>query len=134
MLDQGRAIQLLERASGKPRISHSGHWEQVYFPVLTPDGRTAITVGYDDALSLWDAATGRLRRRLNGHGTDQFGLQLAPMDERCSPEDGTGRSVSGIPPVAKSNGGSSWTAIFNRHGMIFVALAPRRHVSRAEFD
>ncbi len=77
VMRDGKAIQLLNPASGKTLTSSSGHLAQVYLTVLTPDGRTAVTGGADGALLLWDVAAGRLRRRLEGHKDSVFALQLA---------------------------------------------------------
>lgn len=78
VMRQGRAIQLLDMANGKPRPALAGHLAHVKLSALTSDGRFAITVDAEGALFLWDATAGRIRRALKGHDGPIFSLQLAP--------------------------------------------------------
>jgi RNA polymerase sigma factor (sigma-70 family) len=76
---QGRAIQILDMASGKPRQPPSGHLAQMGWSVLTPAGRTAVTNGADSKLLLWDVAARRVLRTLKGHEDGSLSaMQLAP--------------------------------------------------------
>jgi WD40 repeat protein len=45
-----------------------GHTLAVASLVATPDSRTLISVGNDNAVRVWDAATGKLRKTLEGEG------------------------------------------------------------------
>ena len=53
-----------------------GHLMWINWSALTPDNRTAISAGPEDAILVWDVPTGRLRRRLEGHNNAVVALQL----------------------------------------------------------
>ena len=44
-----------------------GHTAAVAAVAVTPDGKTVVSVGNDNAVRVWDAATGALRKSLDGH-------------------------------------------------------------------
>ena len=62
----GPGIRLIDLATGKNLVPDVGHSDWVYEAAVTPDGRTAVTSS-DSDLYLWDASSGRLRNRLQGH-------------------------------------------------------------------
>lgn len=77
VMNQGKAIQLLDMASGNPRPSHAGHLAQVWFSVFTPEGRTVVTCSFD-GLFLWDVVAKRVRLAFKGYDGSIAFLQLSP--------------------------------------------------------
>lgn len=74
----GSAIRLIDLASGKdlqPRVElQGGH----YGTDLASDGRTAATITRDNAVLLWDPATGKERGRLEGHSNLVNAVRILP--------------------------------------------------------
>ncbi len=110
VMRDGKAIQLVDMASGKPLPSPAGHLASVYLSALTPTGRTAVTVGNDSNLLLWDVATSRIRRVLKGH--EDGSLLRTPTDSRRTHavhgRMGQDRAQFGISPRVKSSDDSRW--------------------------
>jgi WD40 repeat protein len=52
-------IRLWDAATGKDLCPHPGHHGGVFRTVLSPDGKTAVTAGWDRTVRWWDTATGR---------------------------------------------------------------------------
>ena len=50
-----------------PLLSFTGHSSSVSSVAISPDGRTALSGGWDKTLRLWDLATGTERRTFTGH-------------------------------------------------------------------
>ncbi|MFN7733581.1 MAG: c-type cytochrome domain-containing protein [Pirellula sp.] len=63
-----------------PRVLRTveGHSDIVYSAVLSPNGRTLATAGYDRAIHLWDANTGEHLRSLLGHNGAVYDLDFDP--------------------------------------------------------
>ena len=59
----GHNLRLWEVATGKECLPIERHEQAVTTALLSPDGKTAVTADYQ-TIRLWDAATGKLRRRL----------------------------------------------------------------------
>jgi RNA polymerase sigma factor (sigma-70 family) len=55
-----------------------GHQSGVYATAVSPDGRTIATGSLDRTVRLWDAATGKELRRLEGHTDSVFCLGYSP--------------------------------------------------------
>jgi WD40 repeat protein len=65
----GPAVRLVDAATGKERLADTGPATCVELLDVAPDGRTALTAE-EGEIRLWDAASGRERRRLGwGPGT-----------------------------------------------------------------
>lgn len=60
-------LRLSDIASGESRRSFTGHKDTVWSVAVAPDGRTALSGGYDKTLRLWDVAMGKSLRTLTGH-------------------------------------------------------------------
>ena len=52
--------------------------------VFSPDSKTVASVSHDDAILLWDAATGDKIGELMGHKKDVRGLAFHPDGERAA--------------------------------------------------
>jgi WD40 repeat protein len=86
---------------------------------LSPDGRTLAVLGEDD-VSLWDVATGKLRRRFevtNGRAVRREGVAFTPDGRRllsCSGDstvliwDVTGLTSAAVPPAATASDLDAW--------------------------
>jgi RNA polymerase sigma factor (sigma-70 family) len=66
------ALMRLGSVRSRPGV---GHPDSAYKTAVTPDGRTIVTASSSD-LFLWDAASGRLRKRLQGHNGYINGLEI----------------------------------------------------------
>lgn len=62
-------IRLWDAATGKEVCPQPGHHGGVFRTVLSPDGKTAVTAGWDRTVRCWDTATGRELRVLGGVST-----------------------------------------------------------------
>jgi WD40 repeat protein len=61
-------------ADGNLVRAFRGHTDSLYSAVLSPDGQTLATGGYDSQIILWDVATGEPRHTLAGHNGAVFEL------------------------------------------------------------
>src|SRR5262245_21070079 len=60
---------------GQPRLGHDPH---VICVAFSPDGKTLASVGNDQVCRLWDPATGRQLRVLQGHTRPVESVAFAP--------------------------------------------------------
>jgi hypothetical protein len=70
--------RLWDLASGRCLRTLEGHTERVQSVALTPDGRLALSGGFDGAARLWDLASGRCLRTLEGHTERVQSVALTP--------------------------------------------------------
>lgn len=61
----------------------SGNLGPVYGGAFSPDGSKLISAGADSALRLWDARTGKEKRRLDGHNGRIWTVAFAPDGRRA---------------------------------------------------
>ncbi len=76
-----RAIQ--RRLYGERRRfdGHAPHW--VVGVAIAPDGRKALTGGFDRMMRLWDVESGRELRRFEGHAGPVVAVAFAPDGRRA---------------------------------------------------
>lgn len=71
-------VKVWSVADGSPVATLQGHKDSLYAAVLTPDGGTLATAGYDGDIILWDAASGEPLRTLSGHNGAVYALAFSP--------------------------------------------------------
>jgi len=83
--------RLWETATSKEIREFSGPTGPVFGIALTPDGKTVIATGWEPGTWLWDAASGKERRRLvNDKGLAWRKLALSPDGKRLVVQNATG--------------------------------------------
>lgn len=71
-------VQIWNVADGAPVRTLRGHKDCLYDAVLSPDGATLATAGYDYQIILWNFATGEPLRTLHGHNAAVYDLEFSP--------------------------------------------------------
>jgi WD40 repeat protein len=66
---------------GAVQLPHGG---VVYSLAFLPDGKTLVSASGDRLVRLWDPATGKERRRLEGHTDAVLSLALTPDGKRLA--------------------------------------------------
>ncbi len=59
-------LKVWSRQDGSELYTRAAHRRIAFFVEVSPDGQTLATVGQDTRIRLWDAATGRLLRTIDG--------------------------------------------------------------------
>jgi RNA polymerase sigma factor (sigma-70 family) len=67
-----QTIRLWETATGKPLVRHAGPQEAIARVVFSPDSKYVATASWEDAVHLWDAASGKLLREWKHFGPLAF--------------------------------------------------------------
>ena len=75
----GGRVWVLDYATGDVVRVLTGHTNSVTAVTTTPDGRYALTAGYDATHRVWDMATGRLLQTLPVHVVQQEILFSCPV-------------------------------------------------------
>ena len=76
---EGQAPASKAKAVQRPKARHDGPVRAV---AVTPDGRRLVTGGDDHAIKVWDRASGRLERTLNGHLDSVRAVAITPDGRR----------------------------------------------------
>ncbi|MDZ4783678.1 MAG: c-type cytochrome domain-containing protein [Planctomycetia bacterium] len=71
-------VQVRNVADGALLRSLRGHKDCLYDAVLSPDGKTLATAGYDYQIVLWNFETGEPTRTLHGHNASVYDLEFSP--------------------------------------------------------
>jgi hypothetical protein len=79
----------------------TGHTDEVFSALFHPDGKRLASSGRDQAIWLWDLATGQDVARLEGHTNYVFSLAFSPNGETLASGsgDGTVRIWDTAPPT-----------------------------------
>jgi WD40 repeat protein len=118
-LKPGNDLRLHDLSTGHegPCFTVAGSIGLVHALSFSPDGRTAAAAGHDGSALLFEAATGLLRRRLQGHRGVVSSLAFAPDGRRLvtSSFDGTGlvwdTSLAALPAKAAGDQGRLWAEL-----------------------
>lgn len=71
-------VKIWNVADGALLRSLRGHKDCLYDAVLSPDGKTLATAGYDYQIMLWNFETGEPIRSLSGHNACVYDLEFSP--------------------------------------------------------
>jgi RNA polymerase sigma factor (sigma-70 family) len=71
-IDGDHAVRLWDTATGKPLVRHPGPEQGIGRVVFSPDSKQVATASWEGAIHVWEAATGKLLRHWNRHGTLAF--------------------------------------------------------------
>jgi len=123
--------------SVRARRPDPGHSMTVVGVDLAPDGKTAISAGYDREARLWDVATGRTTAVLRGHLGRVYSAKLLPGGKEVTASgDGTirlwdGSGAVSVAPLAIA-GGHFYDVAASADGSVIAAGATdgRVHVWR----
>jgi len=74
----GLAVLWDVRNGRRLREFSEGHRDVLYDAVLTPDGKTLVTAGYDRFIRTWNAESGKQIRSIEAHNGAVFDLALIP--------------------------------------------------------
>ncbi len=76
-----RAVRVWEAATGRLRLTLTGHRQTVVAVAFDPSGETIASASEDNTVRLWDAATGQARMTCTGQAGKLGGLVFAPDGE-----------------------------------------------------
>jgi WD40 repeat protein/serine/threonine protein kinase len=71
-------VRAIDAATGNELFPRLGHTAPLHAVAVHPDGRTLASAGADQAVKLWDLATGRVRNSLATHADAVCGLAFSP--------------------------------------------------------
>jgi WD40 repeat protein len=74
LFGEARVYSLADDGTRSVPTTFRGHKDSLYCARLSPDGNILSTGGYDNAIKLWDAASGKELRTLDGHNGPVFEL------------------------------------------------------------
>jgi WD40 repeat protein len=75
---QNRTVKLWDAATGQVVRTLTGHTDQVWSVVFSPDSRRIASASADRTVKLWDAATGQLLHTLSGHDDIVYSVAFDP--------------------------------------------------------
>jgi WD40 repeat protein/serine/threonine protein kinase/formylglycine-generating enzyme required for sulfatase activity len=74
----GRALRVLDAATGKPRFAPVGHLNEAHGVAFSPNGQLLASAGSDNTVRLWDLASGKEVQVLAGHTSMVLRLAFHP--------------------------------------------------------
>ena len=109
-------MRLWDAATGQERVRCAGHQGLVWSVALSPDGRRALSGGFDKTMRLWDLDSGQELARFTGHTGVVRRVAFAPDGRSalsCGTDDKEIRlwDLSAIPGpwwAGKDSWGCSW--------------------------
>jgi WD40 repeat protein len=104
---------------GSPRLRHAGAVGPVVF---SPDSKTLATGGWDNAIRLWDTATGKQTRLLLGHRSYLVALAFSPDGKRLA--SGSAHEPERLRLWDLSTGKQLWAFRPPTRHVMAVAFAP----------
>jgi len=119
-------VSLLQTATGEPVSTTVGHLGGVHSLAFAPDGKTLATAAWD--IHLWDAPTGKHRRRLDGglvvaYSPDGKVLACGSSDYTLRLRDAiTGRELHRL-RAARQGVTHPWVAAFSPDGKFLASEA-----------
>jgi WD40 repeat protein len=75
---EGCELRLWDLASGKEVRQLPGHTQRASAAAFSPDGKRAVSGGFDKAVRLWDVATGKELKTLTGHIGAVYAVVFSP--------------------------------------------------------
>jgi hypothetical protein len=80
----GQTVVLLEAATGGQRAALSGHTMMISRAILAPDGRTAVSAGWETGIRVWELPSGKEIGRLEGHRSMVMDIAFSPDGRRLA--------------------------------------------------
>ena len=63
-------VRLWDVTTGQVKTTLTGHTDDVFSVVYSPDGQTLASGSSDNTVRLWDVTTGQVKTTLTGHTDD----------------------------------------------------------------
>ena len=71
-------VRLWDVTTGQVKTTLTGHTDDVYSVVYSPDGQTLASASVDNTVRLWDVTTGQVKTTLTGHTANVISVVYSP--------------------------------------------------------